>query len=70
MIAVDWQAVEAFRATSEFRALGALGVLGQHAAALAQFPELDAREKARSARIVERDVYGANPPSTPDPDAT
>ena len=66
-IAVNWQAVEAFRATPAFLALG---VLGQHAAALAQFPELDQREKARSARIIERDIYGANPPSTPDPDAT
>ena len=66
MIAVDWQAVEAFRSTPEFRALG---ILGQHAAALAAFPELDAREKARSARIIERVAYGVNPPSTPDPDA-
>ena len=64
---IDWAAVEAFRTTPGFLALG---FLGQHAAALAQFPELDAREKARSARIVERDVYGANPPFTPDPDAT
>ena len=63
MIAVDWDAVEAFQQLPEIQALG---VLGRQRATYAAFPEVEAHVKARSARRLERALWGRS--FTPDPD--
>jgi hypothetical protein len=64
-IDIDLDAVEAFRDTAEFQALG---VLGRERALFAEFPELEARHRALTARHVEREIHDIAPPVTPDPD--
>jgi hypothetical protein len=52
-IDIDWDAVE---------------VLGRERALFAEFPELEARHRALTARHVEREIHDIAPPVTPDPD--
>lgn len=55
---IDWAAVDAFKASAPYLALG---VLGRERALYAEFPEVEARHKALTARHMEGAVWDMKP---------